>query len=189
MKRLAFAALTAVALATPALGQQPNPQELIAQQREAMKALKMMDGVWRGPAWTLLPNGEKRHITQTERIGPFLDGSIKLIEGRGYEADGRTGFNAFGVVHYDPAKKAYGFRSWALGRGGEFKFDVLADGYAWEIPFPGGVVKYVATINGNKFRETGHTVMEGKPPVQIFEMNLERVGDTDWPLGTPVPAK
>jgi hypothetical protein len=189
MKRLGIAALAAAALLAHAQQRGPSPQELIAQQREALKPLSIIDGVWRGPAWTLQPDGSKRSITQTERIGPFLDGSVKLIEGRGYEADGRVGFNAFGVVYYDTAKKAYGFRSWALGRGGDFKFDVRPDGYAWELPFPGGKVSYVATIQGNKFREIGHSVMEGKPPVQIFEMNLERVGDTDWPLGTPIPAK
>src|SRR5204863_3103992 len=128
MKRIAIAALLAVAAAAAHAQHGPNPQELIAQQREALKPLAVMDGVWRGPAWTLLPNGEKRHITQTERIGPFLDGSVKVIEGRGYEADGRVGFNAFGVIFYDSMKKAYGFRSWALGRAGDFKFELVPDG-------------------------------------------------------------
>lgn len=67
---------------------QRDPAPVIAAQVEAMKVFASMDGVWRGPAWTLLPNGEKRNITQTERIGPFLGGSVKVIEGRGYTADG-----------------------------------------------------------------------------------------------------
>ena len=61
----------------------PSPATLIAAQRDAMKVLAVMDGVWRGDAWTILRSGEKHSITQTERIGPFLDGSIKVIEGRG----------------------------------------------------------------------------------------------------------
>jgi hypothetical protein len=32
----------------------------------------------------------------------------------------------------------------------------------------------------------GEYIAKGKPPVQTFEMNLARVGDTDWPLTTPV---
>jgi hypothetical protein len=32
-------------------------------------------------------------------------------------------------------------------------------------------------------------MMAGKDPVKFFEMNLKRVGDTDWPTGTPVPQK
>lgn len=188
MKRLVPTVFAAVAIAAHAQ-HMPNAQELITQQREAMKPLAIIDGVWRGPAWTLQPDGSKRHITQTERIGPFLDGSVKVLEGRGYETDGRVGFNAFGVVYYDSARKAYGLRSWAQGRSGDFKFEPTADGYAWEVPFPGGMVRYVATIKGNKFREVGHTILQGRDPVQTFEMNLERVSDTDWPLGTPVPMK
>src|SRR6478672_6854315 len=44
-------------------------------------------------AWPGLepPTLERKHtITQTERIGPFLDGSVKVIEGRGCEPDGRV---------------------------------------------------------------------------------------------------
>src|SRR5262245_24759201 len=63
----------------------PDPAALLAAQREAMAPLAFMDGVWRGPAWTILPSGEKHNVTQTERIGPFLDGSVKVIEGRGYD--------------------------------------------------------------------------------------------------------
>jgi len=59
---------------TDASGQRPDPATQIAAQREAMAPLAFMDGVWRGPAWTILPSGEKHNITQTERIGPFLDG-------------------------------------------------------------------------------------------------------------------
>lgn len=188
MKAMLAAALAAASIAC-AHAQHSDVQELLSAQREAMKPLKMMDGVWRGPAWTLQRDGSKRHITQTERIGPFLDGTVKVIEGRGYEPDGRVGFNAFGVVYWDAQKKAYGFRSWALGRGGDFKFEALPDGYAWEVDFPGGKQRYVATIDGDKFREIGHIQMQGREATQNFEMNLVRVGDTDWPLGTPVPQK
>src|SRR5947208_8052776 len=98
----------------------PDPATLIAAQREAMAPLTFMDGVWRGPAWTILPSGEKHNITQTERIGPFLDGSVKVIEGRGYNADGSVGFNAFGIISYDPATHAYNLHSHAMGQAGDF---------------------------------------------------------------------
>ena len=104
--------LLAVPAMLPALAQAPDPSALIAAQREAMAPLARMDGVWRGPAWTLQPNGEKRHITQTERVGPFLDGSVKVIEGRGYREDGAVGFNAFGIISYDPAKRVYTMHSY-----------------------------------------------------------------------------
>jgi hypothetical protein len=44
--------------------ERPNPTALIAAQRGAMLRLAYMDGVWRGPAWTILPSGEKHTFTQ-----------------------------------------------------------------------------------------------------------------------------
>ena len=104
MRKFAAIALTVVTVtgSTNVLAQErPNPPVLIAAQREAMSKFAAMDGVWRGPAWTILPSGEKHDITQTERIGPFLDGSVKVIEGRGYDADGKVTFNAFGTIFRD----------------------------------------------------------------------------------------
>jgi hypothetical protein len=188
--RRAIAMLALGMAATAAMAQpMPDADRLLAQQREKMAPLKAMDGVWRGPAWSLRPDGSKHHLTQTERIGPFLDGSVKVLEGRGYEPDGRVGFNALGIVYYDLQHRKYGLRSFAQGRGGDFKFEPTADGYAWEVSFPGGRVNYVATIRDGKLREVGHTTLDGRAPIQTFEMNLERVGDTDWPLTTPIPPK
>lgn len=180
----ALAVSTAAAAQTP-----PDPAALLAAQRDAMKAFASMDGVWRGPAWTLLPNGEKRTVTQTERIGPFLDGSVKVIEGRGYRDDGQVGFNAFGIVSYNPATKAFTLRSYAQGHSGDFVFKPTADGYEWEIPMGPARIRYVATIRDGTLREIGHRIVADKEPVQIFEMNLKRVGDTTWPAADPVPPR
>ncbi len=159
-----------------------DPTPLIAAQRDAMAALKAMDGVWRGPAWTLLPSGAKRTLMQTERIGPFLDGSLKVIEGRGHEEDGRVTFNALGIVSYDVAKQAYSLHSYALGHSGDFAFRPTADGYAWSIPAGPSTIQYVATIRNGELHEVGDMVTPGKDPVRIFEMTLKRVADTDWPV-------
>jgi hypothetical protein len=168
---------------------QRDPAPVIAAQVEAMKVFASMDGVWRGPAWTLLPNGEKRNITQTERIGPFLGGSVKVIEGRGYTADGTVGFNALGIVSYNPATRAYSLRSYALGYAGDFAFTPTADGYAWEVPAGPATIRYVATIKDGTLREVGDRIVADKPPLRIFEMELKRVGDTSWPAGEAVPAR
>jgi hypothetical protein len=186
--RLASCAALLVPLG--ALAQPPDPAALKATQKEALKAFAFMDGTWRGPAWTLLPDGGKRHITQTERIGPFLDGTVKVIEGRGYLPDGRVGFNALGVISYHVAAKKYSMKSWALGHSGDFAIVPRADGYTWETPAgPGAVVRYTATIRGDTFREVGDRIVEGREPVRIFEMDLKRVGDTSWPAGDPVPMR
>lgn len=186
---VAFLLMTAgVSLA--ALGQgRPDPATLIAAQREAMLPLAFMDGVWRGPAWTILQSGEKHTITQTERIGPFLDGSVKVIEGRGYNADGTVGFNAFGTISYNPATRAYTLHSYAQGNAGDFTIKLTPDGYVWEIPVGQMTIRYTCVVKDGAWREVGDQIMPGKEPVRFFEMNLKRVGDTTWPAGGAISPK
>src|SRR5688500_13718270 len=187
--RLALAALvlaTSHAVAQPP----PDPAPAIAAQREAMAAIGFMDGVWRGPAWTILPNGEKSELIQTERIGPFLQGSVKVIEGRGYREDGSVGFNAFGIISYDPAKRAWNLRSYALGPAGDFVFRPLPEGYVWEIPTGGGaLVRYTATVKDGTLVEIGERLVPNRASFKFFEMRLKRIGDTDWPGAGAVPAR
>jgi hypothetical protein len=181
------------ALATvvpPAWAQgRPDTQTLLAAQREAMQALARMDGVWRGEASTTLPNGQVHRITQTERIGPMLSGTVKVIEGRGYDAEGKVAFNAFGIVSYDPAKRAYSFHSHAQGLSGDFSFQATADGYSWEIPAGPMLIRYTATIKDGQLHEVGDRIAAGREPVRFFEMTLRRLGDTDWPAAGAVPPR
>ena len=191
MRRTALA-LTVIGLtiAAPLAAQPPQtPAALLAAQRQAMAPLARMDGVWRGPAWSVTQAG-RRELTQTERVGTFLDGSVRVIEGRGYNADGSVGFNALGIVSFNPATNSYTISSWAMGRGGVFPFRVTAQGYEWEVPAgPGMTVRYAATVTADTLREVGFLHRGEAPPVQIFEMNLRRVGPTDWPGGGAVPMR
>lgn len=164
----------------------PDPAALISAQIEAMTRLAFMDGTWRGSAWTILPSGEKHTITQTERIGPFLDGSVKVIEGRGYEADGRVSFNALAIISYSPDKQTYSMRSHAQGHSGDFVLTPTADGFVWEIPAGPMTIRYAAVIKDGMWSEVGDRMMPGKEPVRFIEMNLKRVGDTSWPAAGAV---
>jgi hypothetical protein len=186
---LMFLMMMAVAAIT-ALGQgRQDTATLIAAQREAMQRLAVMDGIWRGSAWTVLPSGEKHTVTQTERIGPFLDGSVKVIEGRGYDPDGKVTFNAFGTISYNPATRVYTLHSYAQGQAGDFVFTPTSDGYVWEIPAGSMTIRYTAVIKDGGLREVGDRIMPGKDPVRFFEMNLKRIGDTNWPAGGAVSPK
>lgn len=188
MKKSLVAAF--VVAAAPALAQVPgDPSALIAAQRDAMAPLKYMDGVWRGTAWTLRPSGEKHVITQTERIGPFLDGSLKVIEGRGYDEAGNVSFNALGIVSFDPGKRAYSIRSYALGHMGDFVMTPNADGYTWEIPSGPATIRYTARVKDGTWLEIGERLVPGSAPAKFFEMTLKRVGDTGWPGANPVPPR
>ena len=192
--RIAARALLWIMLGATAFGvsgqqERPDPATLIKSQREAMLRLAFMDGVWRGAAWTLLPSGVKHTITQTERIGPFLDGSVKVIEGRGYDPDGKVTFNAFGTISYNPATRAYTLHSYAQGQVGDFALTPSADGYVWEIPAGPMTIRYTAVIKDGAWREVGDRIMPGKEPVRFFEMNLKRLGNTDWPAAGAISPK
>lgn len=152
-----------------------------------MAKLGFMRGVWRGRATGALPDGTRYTVTQTERMGPMLGGDVVVIEGRGYRDDGTTGFNALGVVSWNPDTQSYELRSYAQGRAGTFPLELTPTGYIWSIPAgPGATIRFTATVTDKHWREIGEYVAADKPPVKTFEMNLDRIGDTDWPLGSPV---
>jgi hypothetical protein len=191
MRRTALSlAVLGLTLAAPLAAQtRPDPSTLLAAQRQAMTPLARMDGVWRGTAWTITPAG-RHDITQTERIGTFLGGSVRVIEGRGYNADGTVSFNALGIISFNTMTNSYSMSSWAQGYGGVFPFRPTADGYEWELPAgPGATIRYTATVTADTLVERGFRVAGNAPPVQIFEMNLRRVGDTDWPGAGAIPMR
>lgn len=178
-----LSALTLAAAPQASAPQDPAP--LIAAQRAAMAPLAWMDGRWRGEAVTKFPGGEHR-VTQTERIGPLLGGSVKLLEGRAFRADGSTGFNAFGVISFDPATKAYTLHSYAQGRAGDFAIRPTANGYVWDIPAGPMTIRYTASLANGVWTEIGERLAPAKPPEQFFIMRLKRVGASDWPGANPM---
>ena len=175
---------------TNALAQGPNSAALIAAQKEAIKPLSYLYGVWRGTGVSIAPNGEKHEVIQTERIGPFLDGSVIVLEGRGY--DGQTkqvAFNAFGIISYNPSSKKYTLHSQAQGQVGDFAIRPITDGYEWEIPAGPATIKYTCIVKNGVWHEVGDMIAPGKAPSRFFEMTLKRVSDTDWPAAGAIPIK
>lgn len=176
---ISLAAVLALTVPTAALAQ-ARDTAAIAEQQQAMKKLAWMHGVWRGPAVSQSPQGEHR-VTQTERIGGFLNGTLTVMEGKGYNDDGSVGFNALGVASYDSRTKSYWLTSWALGRSGKFAMTVTGNGYVWEIPADAMTIRYTATLAGDTWTEVGDYIAEGKAPQRFFRMTLKRVRDSDWP--------
>jgi len=190
---LHFAAAVCGALAlaspsAPAAGA-PDSAALLAAQRQAMQPLGILDGVWRGPAKIILPDGKEVLITQTERVGGFLGDTVKVIEGRGYAPDGTSPFNAFAVISYSPQSEKYNFRSYAQGYAGDFPMEVRPDGFTWSIKAGPATLRYTATVRDGVWVEVGERIVEGQAPVKTFEMSVRRVGATDWPAAGAVPAK
>ena len=167
-----------------------DPAARMAEQKQAIDKFAFMDGVWRGTATQVMPDGTRHVVTQTERIGPLLGGSIKLMEGRGYNADGSTGFNAFAVLSWDVDRQAYTLGTHAMGYGGDMKFEPAADGVIWEVPAgPAMVMRYTATVRNGRWHEVGDRILSGGKSIRFFEMNLERIGDSNWPTAGAIPPR
>lgn len=177
----AFAAEPSAATTT-----RPDGAAKAAQQCEALAKLSQLDGEWRGTATYRRPSGEPYRMVQTERVGPMLDGTVRVIEGRGHGPDGRLVFNAFAIVSYDPATQAYTMRSYAGGGAGDFPFRATDDGFEWEIPSGDAITRYRATVRDGRWTQVGERITAGQPPQPFFEMSLERIGDGDWPAGGAV---
>jgi hypothetical protein len=185
---LFLAALALSVPAAPAMAQETDHAAIAAQQA-AMKKIGWMFGVWRGPGSGVTRAGPYQ-VTQTERIGPMLDGTVIVLEGKGYNPDGSVGFNAFAVISYDVPTRRYLMRSYALGHQGDFELKLTGTGYIWEIPAgPGAIIRYTMTLKDGVWNEVGDYIAPGQPPRRVIEMNLNRVGDTDWPLAGSVPPK
>lgn len=180
-------AASPMAFVAPALAQGYDPGPRIAAQKEAMKALDKIDGEWRGEAKTLLPDGSWRTFTQTERVGTMLDGAVRVIEGRGYDADGSTNFNAFAVISYDPDRKAYSMRSYTSGRAGDYPITPTETGFTWEIQAgPEMKIAYAATVKDGVWTEVGTRIPKNGPPVKFIEFTVRRHGGATWPAAGAV---
>jgi hypothetical protein len=179
----------ALAMSSPAAAQQTPPD--IPAHQQAIKRLEILKGQWRGQATVLQPGKAPIQLTHTERVGPLLDGSILLIEGKSYRPDGEPGgFNAFAVVSFDQATGSYVLRSYASGHAGDFPLTVTADGFIWSMQAgPNAKIRHVATVGNGRWREDSFYEANGKPPVNVFTMDLQRIGDSTWPTGRAVPAK
>ena len=181
------AAAACLMLAVPAAA---SAQEMYpagtAEQRQAMQTLSWMDGEWVGEATIFMGPGAGEGHPHTERIGPMLGGSIKVIEGRSTNDDGTVAFNAFAVVSWDDASDSYVMRSYANGQAADFPLQATADGFRWSTPGRGGEVRYVTTFRDGEWVETGDFVMPGRDPMRVIELRLRRRGNTGWPAADPV---
>lgn len=167
----------------------PDAAAMLAAQKEAMATFAFMDGVWRGPASTVQPSGDQHRIVQTERIGSFLDGTVKVIEGRGYDPDGSVSFNALGIISWNGSTRTYTIRSYAQGFAGDFVVQRTADGFTWEIPAGPTTIRYSAVVKNGEWVEVGDRIVPNKEPVRFFEMRLQRIGDNDWPAAGAISPK
>jgi hypothetical protein len=193
MKRLGFACVALallIAAPVPAAAQAVGDPAAIERQKQAMGELSWMNGIWRGKATIVQPGGTIE-LVQTERVGDMLDGAVKLVEGRGYRADGSRAFNAFAMISFDPATGRYTMRSHAEGRYGEFSITPMSgkQGLIWEIPAGPATIRYTIWLEKGRWREYGERIVAGQPPFRFIEMDLVRLGNSKWPSAGSVQPK
>ena len=181
----AFLAFSLVCSSAPAVAQQADPAALAAQ-RGAMAELDWMNGEWVGTAEIMVRMSQTRTLRHTERIGPMLGGTIKVIEGHSYEADGSTGFNAFAILSWDDAQDRYVMRSYAQGHAGDFPLEITPTGWRWSTPARGGEIRYTTVHTDGGWTETGDFVAPGREPMRVISLTLTRRGDSDWPAAGAV---
>ena len=167
-----------------------TPAQMVSSQQVAIGKLAALDGVWRGTGWIMdQPGDAPRQLTQTLRAGAFLDGTLRLLEIRGYQADGSIGFHAFNTISFDTQKGSYVMTARAGGRSGNFTFQATANGYTWNIGDGASGLKYTATIKDGVWTETGEALAAGRTPIKLSEWTMRRVGSTDWPEGGALAPK
>ncbi|MDP3740532.1 MAG: hypothetical protein Q8R02_24310 [Hyphomonadaceae bacterium] len=168
---------------------QAGPSKRVLAQHEAMKALAFLDGEWRGPSKLLRKEGWTPMV-QTERAGTMLDGTVRMIESRGYETGGRQSFNTLAIISYDPDSKSYSMRSYSAGRWGDYPLDVTANGFAWEVPSNRQtIIRYEAVVKNGVWTQTATRVPEKGEPEKYVEFSAKRVRNGSWPAGGALSPK
>lgn len=184
-----LACVTALAHAQAFAAGPPDAAALQSQQRAALARLAAFDGTWRGPATVVGADGQMVKLVQTERVGPMLGETLRVIEGRGHRDDGSLAFNAFAVISFNPQSGRFNFHSYAQGHEGDFPLEVNDGAFTWSIQAGPALIRYVATVKDGVWSEVGERVLPNQAPVKIFEMRLQRVGSTDWPAAGVVAPK
>lgn len=202
--RLLATSLILFALAPPVLAQatQPKPvtdllkdrdtlltEENTTPQEEAttQHPLAFMFGEWVGTSTGATPDGNIYTLKQTERVGPILNGQAVVIEGKGYKANGEVALNTFAIISPAGPENRWEMRNYVGTHAGTFPVVPAEDGYAWATPAgPDARIVYRAEIKDGRWQETGQLQRDGQAVRSTFSMDLQRVGDTDWPAGDPV---
>ena len=176
--------LALLLIAVPASGQAPPN----TAPTKAGEAFRFMAGSWRGDAWVQM-GPQRITFTQTERVSPYLDDSVLLVEGRAID-DGNPAarlFHAFGVLSYNAETGGFEFRTYANGRAGTFPARLEGgNSLVWEIAGANGVrTRYTHRIEGDRWTGSGEITRDGKSWSPIFGMTLKRTGAASFAPAAP----
>ncbi|MDX1953586.1 MAG: hypothetical protein SFY81_15550 [Verrucomicrobiota bacterium] len=132
--------------------------------KAAMEKLKFLTGKWRGDAIITPGDGPNIKFSQTEEVQYKLDGTIMTIEGTGRDETGKTVFNAFAIVSYDPQRQAYRICAWNSGHYIESELKVGDKTFEWG--FQQGPLKSLSQMkvdaDGNWSEASEVTLSDGR---------------------------
>ncbi|EAQ29891.1 hypothetical protein NAP1_03925 [Erythrobacter sp. NAP1] len=178
MKPSYLLAAASLAIAAPLSAQMPDEGAMIAEQREAMEALSWMDGTWEGTVTTQTPEGPVTY-RQTENISPIAGGTVRVIEGRGFDEAGELKFNAAAMIVYDAENDEYGMIASARGRATQPWFKKTDNGFEWGFETGPVKISYIAVYDDGVWSEEGFMAFGEAPPAKFLEMRLERTGGSE----------
>jgi hypothetical protein len=120
-------------------------------------------------------------MVQTDRVETMLDGTVRVIEGKGYEPDGRLSFNVLRVISYDPDSETYSMRSYQSGRVRDHVLTPTGSGFAWEVGSSRqAVVRYEISVKNGAWTETATRMPEEGEPETYVEVKARRLRGGGW---------
>lgn len=142
---------------------------------EEMSKLAMLVGDWQGTGWHQQGKSERIELTQTEHIESKLNGTLILVEGKGYIQDSLF-FNALAMFTYNSIDKNYSIESHlsdgkATLASGIFKEDGT---FEWGFDLPHGQIRYTITLTNTTWYEYGEYSPDGSQWYKFMEMNLTK---------------
>lgn len=172
MKRLLSTLAIFLLIAAPAFGQNPE------SQRQAIDKLSFLEGEWQGEAWTVLPDGTRLELDQTERVRRTVGGLALIIEGEGRDKTSNDViYEAMATVFHDfQTNDYYMYGGTSDGRNGPMDFEILDDRrLRWAPKGMAANVRYTISMSDdNQWHEVGEYSQDGQNWMQFFEMTLRR---------------
>ena len=156
-------------------GFQLQAQVSVEDVKARINKLNSLVGEWEGTGWYQHGPNQRYDIKQTENVELRLNGTLLLVEGKGYVNDSLA-FNAIALFSYNPQKDNYKIESHlfdgkATVASGSFRED---GSFQWGFSFPSGQIKYVITFDEDSWHETGEFSRDGEQWYKTFEMNLTK---------------
>jgi hypothetical protein len=150
------------------------PSKRIVAQQQAIKALPLADGEWRGPSRKKSKDGWVEML-QTQRVSTLLGGTVRVVESKGFEKSGELTYEAFAVISFDPDAKAYAMRSYSNGRVRDYLVTATDDSFGWKVEAgPDLAIRYENTLKNGVWTQTATRLPAKGEPETYLEFSLKR---------------